>query len=307
VNVSQPSNDVGLAFNNPALLKPSMHSQMNAVFNNFYGDIKVYHLSLGYHNEYINTNFSWGLNYLDYGRVQETDAAGNISGKFHPTDWVMQVSASRSYQTHWNYGATLKYISSNYGQFRSNGIAMDIGILFQDSSKNFSASVVAKNMGSQLKQYPGAGREDLPFELVFGISKKLKDAPFSFSLTAQKMQQFDIRYNDTIFNNQNGFTSNVHTAGKMFDHLIVGTTVYAGNYIEFYAGYNFLRRRELNLGREGNGLNGFSLGAGALFGKLQVRYARSYYQAGTAFDQLGLTMTLNKYFGLGKFGKRIGW
>ena len=38
-NITQPSNDIGLAFNNPALLKASMHSQMNAVFNNFYGDV----------------------------------------------------------------------------------------------------------------------------------------------------------------------------------------------------------------------------------------------------------------------------
>src|SRR5258706_13096911 len=59
VNVSQTSNDVGLAFDNPALLKQSMHTQMNAGFNSFYGDIKVYHLSLGYHHEKLNTNFSW--------------------------------------------------------------------------------------------------------------------------------------------------------------------------------------------------------------------------------------------------------
>jgi len=44
VNVSQPSDDVGLAFNNPALLKASMHTQMNAVFNDFFGVSKIYTL-----------------------------------------------------------------------------------------------------------------------------------------------------------------------------------------------------------------------------------------------------------------------
>jgi len=95
VNISQTSNDVGLAFNNPALLKPSMHTQMNAVFNDFYGGIKVYHLSVGYRNEKLNTNFSGGLNFFSYGNTTETDASGNIMGKFRPTDWVMQVAASR--------------------------------------------------------------------------------------------------------------------------------------------------------------------------------------------------------------------
>ncbi|HEY9362223.1 MAG TPA: hypothetical protein VIQ00_03095, partial [Chitinophagaceae bacterium] len=40
VNTSFTSNDVGLAFNDPALLTTKMHSQMNAVFNSFYGGFK---------------------------------------------------------------------------------------------------------------------------------------------------------------------------------------------------------------------------------------------------------------------------
>src|SRR5258705_2742184 len=74
VNISQPSNDIGLAFNNPALLTPAMHSQMNAVFNSFYAGIQAYHLSLGYHHPALNTNFLWGLQYFNYGATQQTDA-----------------------------------------------------------------------------------------------------------------------------------------------------------------------------------------------------------------------------------------
>lgn len=310
INISQPSNDVGLAFNNPALLKPEMHTQMNAVFNDFYGGIKVYHLSLGYHNVKLNTNFSWGLNYFSYGNVPETDAAGNILGKFRPTDWVMQVSASRNYLQKWNYGATLKFISSNYGQYRSNGIAMDVGILYQDSAKLFSASVVAKHMGFQLKKYDGSSADDLPFDLQIGITKKLEHAPFSFSLTAQRVHQFDIRYNDTTFNNENEFpnsSAKKFSFGKLINHFILASTIYLGERVEVQAGYNFLRRKELNIGNGSNGLNGFSIGAGAKFGKLQIRYARAYYQSNSAFNQLGINMQLNQYFGLGKFGEKIGW
>src|SRR5204863_72887 len=101
INVSQPSNDVGLAFNNPALLKQNMHAQMNAVFNSFYAGIKAYHLSLGYHHPKLNTNFAWGLNYFSYGNIQQTDASGNIFGTFKPTDWVMKMilttKATRSF------------------------------------------------------------------------------------------------------------------------------------------------------------------------------------------------------------------
>ena len=86
VNVSQTSKDVGMAFYNPALLTPAMHTQMNAVFNDFYAGITAYHLSFGYHNEKLNTNFLWGVQYLNYGSIQQTDASGNIYGELHPSD-----------------------------------------------------------------------------------------------------------------------------------------------------------------------------------------------------------------------------
>lgn len=310
VNVSHTSDDVGLAFNNPALLRPVMHTQMNTVFNNYYSAIDVYHLSLGYRNEPIKTNFLWGLHYFNYGNTTETDASGNILGRFRPTDWVVQVAASRSYREKWNYGMTLKFISSNYGQYRSNGIAADVGVLYYDSAKLFSASFVAKNMGAQLKRYTDTEADDLPFDLQIGISKRLDKAPFGFSLTGHRMHRFNIRYNDTSFNNDNGFpntSAGKFSIGKLIDHLVIGTTVYIGDRVEFNAGYNFLRRRELNIGNEGNGMNGFSLGAAVMLGKLQVRYARAYYQHNTAYNQFGLNLKFNEYFGLGKFGKRIGW
>ena len=286
-----------------------MHTQMNAVFNNFYGGIKVYHLSLGYHHKKLNTNFSWGLNYFGYGNISQTDASGNVLGKFRPTDWVMQVSTSRNYLEKWNYGATLKFINSNYGQYRSNGIAMDVGVLYFDSAKQFSVSLLAKNMGFQLKKYAGAAAEDIPFDLQAGISKRLEKAPFRFSFTAHHLHGFDIRYNDTTFKNENEFLHGNKKSGldKLFRHFVFAAEIYPDDKLEIIFAYNYLRRQELNIGNAGNGVNGFSLGAGLILKKLQIRYARAWFQNNTANNQLGLNLKLNSYFGLRKFGERIGW
>jgi hypothetical protein len=310
INVSQVSDDVGMAFNNPALLQASMHSQLNAVFNDFYSNSKVLHLSLGYRNDKLKTNFAWGLNYFGYGNTTQTDAAGNILGNFRPVDWVMQVSASRRYLEKWDYGLTIKYISSDYGQYSSNGVAMDMGVLFNDTANGFSASMLAKNMGFQLKKYDGTDPDDLPFDLQIGISKRLAKAPFGFSLTGQRLHRFNIRYDDTTFNNANGFPNSPgkkFSVGKILDHLVFAAGIYVGDRVEVYTGYNFLRRRELSIGNSLNGLNGFSVGAGVRLGKMQVKYARSYYQSNTAYNQFGLNIKLNEYFGMGKFGERIGW
>lgn len=309
-NVSQPSNDAGLGFNNPALIQRGMHTQMNAVFNSYYAGITAYHLSLGYHHPGLNTNFLWGLHYLNYGNTIETDAAGNQLGRFRPTDWVIQAGASRQYREKWSYGGALKFINSNYGIYRSNGIAVDAGVYFKDSAKLLYVSVLAKNMGFQLKRYTGTDAADLPFDLQIGLTKRLENAPFSFSVTASHLHRFDISYNDTSFNIENGLDNErgrKFSFDKLFRHFVLASTIHIGDRLEVQVGYNHLRRKELNVGNTANGLNGFSLGAGVMLNKLTIRYARAHYQNNTAYNQLGLNLKLNEYFGLGKWGEKIHW
>jgi len=309
INVSNTSNDVGMAFYNPALLNASMHTQADIVFNDFYAGIETYHLSFGYHHEKTKTNLGYGIHYFDYGNLTETDASGNVMGQFKPTDWVMQVSASHDYKAKWNFGVALKFVSSNYGQYRANGLAADIGLLYHDTAKLFSASVLIKNAGFQLKKYSGGTAGDLPFDLEAGITKRLKNAPFSFSFTAHHLHLFDITYNDTLFNSFNGFdnSSKVFSFDKLFRHVVLATTIHLDKKLEVIFGYNHLRRKELNIGKDGNGLNGFSGGIAIILNKIQFRFSRANYQNNTGYNQLGLNLKLNEYFGLGRLGKKIGW
>ncbi|MEO6914772.1 MAG: hypothetical protein ABI151_03210 [Chitinophagaceae bacterium] len=133
INVSGISNDVGMAFNNPALLRENMDKQFTAVFNSLYSGIRNYHLMGAWYYPKITTTFSGGVHYLDYGSLAQTDAAGNELGTFRPGDYVVQVSAARKYIENFNYGVSLKFINSNYGLYRSNGIALDAGIAYYDS------------------------------------------------------------------------------------------------------------------------------------------------------------------------------
>ena len=309
VNTSFQSNDAGMAFYNPALLLPAMHTQLNLVFNDFYAGVETYHMNFAYHHQKLNTTFNYGVHFFDYGNITQTDAAGNVFGEMRPSDWVMQIGASHAYKEKWNFGTTLKFITSNYGIYKATGFAADIGLLYKDSSKLFSASVLIKNAGFQIKKYNGARVGDLPFDLQAGITQRLKNAPFSFSLTAHHLHQFDITYNDTLFNNTNDFdnTGKGFTFDKLFRHVVLATTIHLDKKLEATIGYNHLRRKELNIGKDGNGLNGFSTGVAVLLNKIQIRFARANYQNNTAYNQLGLNLKLNEYFGLGKFGKQVGW
>ena len=295
VNISNITNDVGLSFNNPALLKESMHGQLNTVFNNMYAGIKHYHLSGAFTSTAPAINFSAGIHYLNYGNIQQTDAAGNQLGSFRPGDYAIHVAASRKYMEHWYYGVTLKFVNSNYGLYRANGIAMDAGVAYYDSTHAWQASLVMKHMGFQLKTYTDTRPDDLPFDLQAGITKRLKKAPIQFSVTAHHLHRFNIRYNDTLFNNENGFHNlKGNFADHVFRHLVFATQFYIGDKVELTTAYNYLRRQELSIDQAANGLTGFSLGVGVLFRKLAIRYARGYYQNNTGYNQFGLNLKLKE-------------
>jgi hypothetical protein len=301
INITNQTADIGLAFNNPALLRADMHTATSFVFNSFYAGINNFHVISGYRLEPVKTTLAVGVNYFSYGAITETDMAGNVYGNIRPNDYVVQLSVAREYGERWHYGATLKFIHSFYGIYRSSGIALDAGVTYTDSANQWQAALVAKNMGTQLKAYTGGGNGDLPFDLQVGISKRLAHAPVQFSATFYQLHQFNTRYSDSLFNSQNGLEQEgkgkKYIFDKFFRHLVLAVQLYIGDKIEITAGYNYLRRKELNIGNAGNGLNGFSTGAGVLFKKIQIRYARSYYQNNTSYNQFGLNLRLNDYLG----------
>lgn len=298
INISQQTNDIGLSFHNPALLRESMHTQTNVSFSSFSKAVRNYHVLSGYTVEKIKTNFALGVNYFNYGATAQTDAAGNILGEFKPADYVVQASASRKYLQKWYYGASLKFAFSSYGPYRSSGMALDAGISYADTSRLLQASLVIKNMGVQLKAYDGTIRSDMPFDLQIGVAKRLAKAPIQFSLTLHHLHRFNIRYSDSAYNNENGFNEDNGKgsfADRALRHVVFATQFFISDKIEISAGYNYLRRKELNIGNAGNGLNGFSFGAGVIVKKIQIRYARSYYQANQANNQLGISISFKSF------------
>ncbi|RYY24917.1 MAG: type IX secretion system protein PorQ [Chitinophagaceae bacterium] len=301
-NVSNQSDDIGMAFHNPSLLRETMHTQASFVFNSMYGGIKNYHLQAGYHSNRLKTNFAFGVMYHNYGQIDQTDASGNIMGEFKPRDYVVQLSMSRNYLARWVYGASLKYIGSRYGPYSSSGLAVDFGLSYRDTSRGLQASFVIKNGGMQLTTYTGAGREELPFDLQLGLSKRLKNAPLQFSLTMNRLHRFDLTYNDPAYNDENGVEqdSKSFSFDNIFRHIILATQVYITDKVEVSLGYNYLRRKELNMGSSGNGVNGFSAGVGVLFKKMQIRYGQAYYQSNRAYHQVGINIKLNEFSAFGK-------
>lgn len=292
-NISSLAQDISLAFQQPALLRPVHDGQISSSIQSLPAGISNYSLVAA--TKLTGTSFMTGIgvNYFNYGSITQTDAAGNILGTLSPSDFVVQGMFSKSYREKFNLGVTLKFIHSNYGMFRSSGIAMDIGLVYRDSTEGWQASMVVKNMGTQFTPYTQSGqKEELPFEIQAGISKRLAHAPFQFSLTAGRLQTLNTVYNDTLFRATEGEIdyTGVSFLEKLVNRLTLGVQIYPHEKLELMAGYHFQRRRELNVFNQINGLNGLTFGTALKLRKMHFMYATGFYQR-NLFHQL--TVNIN--------------
>lgn len=275
MNISRLGSDIGLAMCQPALLDPEMDGQMQLSVKPYFAGINQYDLSTVKYHPKHHIVWSGALHYMDYGTIQSTDMAGNLLGTIRPQDYMLQSSIATDYKNNFHFGATLKLIHSNYANYRSLGVAMDVGLNYVPYNGLSQASILVSNMGAQIKKnnYPGT----LPFNIIIGYSKKLEQAPLQFSITAQRMSVWNTSYNDAVFNRMEGLTA-PNEWKNVLNHLILGAEWSIGNQVHLNLGYNFLRRNELNIQNQTNGMNGFSSGFHLELNKTMVQYANSFFQ-----------------------------
>jgi hypothetical protein len=205
---------------------------------------------------------------------------------YRPSDLAVQIGTSKQYKEKWWLGTAAKFIHSNYGQYRSSALAVDASLIYFDEASGIQAGMVVSNMGMQLNAYAGAVKEELPFEINVGVSKKLADAPLQFSLTLQQLQRLNLLGSDTSFI-VSEFGKNYSTFDKMMSHVVLGAQLTLAQNINCNLGYNVLRRQSLNGYNITNGLNGVTFGVGVLLPKLYINYATGFYQR-NMFHQLSL-------------------
>lgn len=274
-NISHLEGDLGMANYQPAFLNSSMNGQIHLSVKPYLASINQYNFNVAKYNKSINTTIAWGIQYMDYGTIPMTDIAGNELGTIRPNEYVLQMSAATIYKSNIHFGASFKFIQSTLGMYQSNGVAADVGIIYKPDNELSQWAILVNNVGIQLKKYDQ--KEHLPFNITAGFSKKLANAPIEFSLTAQRLSIWDNAYNDKTLNTIEGYSSPSQYQ-NMFNHLILGTDFHIGNALSVVFGYNFLKRYDLNIQNQANGLNGFSAGCNVQVNNLHIQYANAFFQ-----------------------------
>lgn len=294
------SKNASLILQNPALLRPELNGQLALSHNFFYGNIGISNLQYAWHHKKSQTDFSAGMQYFNYGTIDQNDYLGNNQGTFYAADYSINLSASRQYRERWRYGTTLKVAHSMLGGVSGLAFLMDFGITYTDTANKLVIGAVAKNFGVVAKKYnTNNSAEPLPFDLQIGISKQLENVPIRLFAVAHHLNRWDIRYNNptdkikNIFNPDEDTKEGRYFGDKLFRHLNFGTEIIFSKKVMFTAAYSHLRRKENGLDNS-QGAAGFSFGLNIDLNKMQVSYGRSYYGSSGAYNELGLIFDMNK-------------
>lgn len=315
ISIANPSDDIALALQNPAMMRPALHNMLELTYNDYYAGIKVMNMQYGYHVPKLNTSFFFGIQYLNYGTLEYTDPIGNSYGTFHAADYSLAFGASRKYLEHWRYGADIKWAHSTLADYRASAAMVDVGVNYYDTASKFDFGVAAKNMGVMVKRYNTTNpTEPVPFDLQMGVSKRFRHVPLMLFATLHHLYEWDIRYSnpdDLIGTNALGKTDTAsdkgsHFGDKLFRHFIFGAEITFAKRVTITASYNDLQRQELKVSTQ-TGMAGFAFGLGLHLNRFEVHYARTYYHIAGPYNELGITMALNKLFGLGPTGEHIHW
>ncbi len=288
--ITVQDDDIALAYANPAALNEQMHQQLSFNYNFHLADIHNGYVGYGHHIEKWKTTIHGGVQYINYGEFEETNALGDIIGTFEAAEYAFTIGAGRKLYDKMTLGANFKFVSSNLESYSSIGLAADASAMYRDTASRFTATLVFRNIGGQFTNYRQDNREPIPFDIQFGVSKKLKHLPFRLSIIAHNLQRWNILYDDpnleqtTIFTGDNISTENQFGdwVDNLFRHVIFNGEFLLGKKenLRLRVGYNHLRRQELTVA----GLRstaGFSFGFGIKIKTFRLDYGSgSYHLAG---------------------------
>ena len=264
-NITIIEDDPSLMFSNPALLSSVSDKSINLNFMTYMAGATTASAS---YNRIIKQKATVAVTaqYMDYGKMKEMDANNVQTGEFSAKDIAVSGVFSYMLSDKITGGITAKVINSYIGDYSSWAVGVDLGLNYYDPEREWSVSVVAKNLGGQLKAYDDE-YEKMPLDVQLGVSKRFNALPFRLSATLVDLN---------------------HWGYSFLNHVVVGADILFSQQIYAAVGYNFRRADEMTTlkgtDEESSHMAGLSFGAGLQLErfKLQLAYGK-YHISSSSF------------------------
>lgn len=256
--------DPDVIFYNPAGIEFLQKNPVSFSFVKHLLDINLASLS-------YSTNISGvgrigaAVKYINYGNFKAADEYGNITGSYGAGEVAFIAAYSNLLDKNFSYGADLEFIYSKIADRYSTAGAFGVGLHYSipDAETDFGFSIL--NVGTQFISYYST-KENLPLDIVFGVSKKMEHIPVKLSLDFHNLNE----QRDNFF--------------KKFNAFSIGAEFSLSKVLKLRFGYNNERRTELTVGGFA-GLAGFNVGLGAVISNIRFDYG---------FSSLGLIGALHR-------------
>ena len=285
-SVSLVEADPSLVFHNPALLGGEMDGMININYMNYISDVNV---GSAVFTKAFRERSSWGVGatYINYGNMKEMTVDGEQLGMFSAQDIGLHAFYSYDLSEKWRGGLSLKALYSTIADYTSFGLAVDAGLSYFDAEKEFTYGVALKNIGAQLVSYYD-DRQNIPWDLQMGITKRMAHAPVRLSVTAMYLNKWKFNYTD----NTSGETDDsfFETAMK---HLVFGVEFVPSENFWIGVGLNPKTKMDMKL-QSGNGLGGFSVGGGVKVSRFNVGASVARYHPSATSLMVSISMSLSE-------------
>ena len=167
---------------------------------------------------------------------------------------------------HWSGGVSGRFIYSKYESYNSIALGVDLGLNYIDEESDFSASLVLRNLGGQVKAFEDE-TQNMPLDIQLGITKRLAHAPIRISATLVNLH----KWSKDDFYNADG--SEDSFGDLLLKHAIFGADFLIGTKFRLSLGYNYRISKELS--SEGTKWDGITAGAGLSIKKIKLAISYS--------------------------------
>lgn len=261
-NITIIEDDPALMFSNPALASSVSDKTIGLSYMNYMSGANYmgasYTKALG-----EKGTIAGGVQYMNYGKMKEYDQNNTQIGTFNASE--IAIEGIFSYELAHNFvgGITAKFINSYIGNYSSMAVGVDLGLNWFEPDYQWSVSMVAKNLGGQIKAYE-ENYGKMPMDVQVGVSKTFAALPVRLSATLVDLTHYDYRF---------------------INHLNLGADILLSDNIWVGGGYNFRRADEMTIGtNEDSSAHGagFSVGGGINLERFKLNLAYGKYHAASS-------------------------
>lgn len=271
-NISIIEDDESMIFNNPALLSSVSDKTINLNYMNYMSGANTASAAF---NRIIKERASVAASaqFIDYGKMKEVDENNVQTGEFSAKDISIAGYFSYMLTDRIAGGITAKFVTSYIGDYNSIAMGIDLGLNYYDPEKEWSVSLVAKNLGGQMKAYDDQ-YDRMPIDVQLGASKRFAHMPFRISATLVDLNHLDY---------------------KFINHLVAGADIIISPTIWVGIGYNFRRANEMKItetdGSSSHGA-GLSFGTGINLERFKLNLAYGKYHVSSSSILINLAYSL---------------